>query len=510
MNRTLPLVTLCLALCVLTGCSLAPRYERPDMDIPDAWRALDTGNEPLSATWWERFGDPVLNAMVDEALRHNEDISEALARLDAAEARIGVGRAALLPRIDGGAEAASSGSSARSPNGSDFRYYTGMHRSSTTYKGSLQASWTLDLWGKYRNQYTALTNIMLQTRSGLAGTRLAVAAGVCQGYFTLLGLDMQLNTARRTLRTREQALGIYASRYKQGDITELDWLRAKSELEVARAQLHTVTQGVDAAEAALSVLLGRSPRDIMERVPERGSRIDKLPAPPMLPEGLPSAILLRRPDIRAAEFALLASNANIGAVRADFFPEISLTGTLGTLSSTVGMLFSGPAGIWSYGIGATMPLLDFGLNWYRTKEAEAQKAQAVAVYRKAVQDAFSDVRTSLTRQRESEAIVKSLKAQVNNMRRATNLARMQYDNGYTDYLTVLDAERQLFATELQYATALSDRLNAVVDVCQALGGGWSDAEITAATRDAGLGKSGTFGSIKPAQPSPDAATVPIN
>ena len=477
-------IVLCCMALALSACSLAPKYERPELDIPSEWRAVDMGAEPLSAQWWERFNDPVLNAMVQEALQHNQDVAESLAKIDSAQAQLGVGRAALLPSVSGTANASSSSSSMRSPNGTNFRFNTGMKRSTTAYQGALGASWELDLWGKYRNSYTALSDILLSTKSAHAGTRLLVAGQTCQGYFTLLGLDMQLQTARNTLKTREEAFNIYTSRYKQGDITELDWLRAKSEVEVARAQVHSITVGVDSAEASLSVLLGRSPRDIMTRSVERGKDIEEMPAPPVLPEGIPSQILLRRPDIRSAEFALMAYNANIGVVRADFFPSISLTGTLGTLSSGVWDLFSGPAGLWSYGAKAAMPIIDFGTTWYRVKDAEAQKAQAVAVYRKTVQSAFQDVRTSLTSQREADAIVSSYKSQVDNMRRATELARLQYDNGYTDYLTVLDAERQLFSSELQLASAMSDRLNAVVAVCMALGGGWSDAEITEATKAA--------------------------
>ena len=206
----------------------------------------------------------------------------------------------------------------------------------------------------------------------------------------------------------------------------------------------------------------------------RGQAIGMLPSPPVLPEGLPSELLERRPDVRAAEYMIMAYNANIGVARAQFFPSISLTGMLGTLSAAVGNLFTGPAGAWSYGATGTLPILDFGRNWYNLKDAEAQKKAAIAVYRKTVQTAFKDIRTSLTSQREADAIVRSMQIQVESLRRSVDIARLQYDNGYTDYLTVLDAERQLFAAELQLASALRDRLDAVVSVCMALGGGWED------------------------------------
>ena len=206
----------------------------------------------------------------------------------------------------------------------------------------------------------------------------------------------------------------------------------------------------------------------------RGASISSLPAVPVIPAGLPSELLERRPDIRAAEYALIASNAQIGAARAQFFPSISLTGITGTLAAAVANLFTGPAAMFSYGASISLPLLDGGSNWYNLKDAEAQKKQAIAVYRKTVQSAFEDVRTSLTSQRECEGVVKAAKAQMDSLRRAAELARIQYDNGYTDYLTVLDAERTLFSAELAYANALQNRLSAIVSVCMALGGGWQD------------------------------------
>ena len=478
--------TLTVGACLLLGlalgaCSFAPKYERPGQDIPAAWRTVDAGTEPLTAKWWERFNDPVLNAMVEEALRNNQDLAESLAKIASARAQQGQ---ALFPMITGEADATSNSTSERAPNlTSYYNEKNPMRRTTTSYQGVIGGSWELDLWGKYRNQYTALTDMLLATSAGHAGNRLLVAGQTAQGYFTLRALDMQLATARRTLKSREDSFVIYTTRYKQGDITELDWLRAKSEVETARAQVHTSTVGVDAAEAELAVLLGRSPREIMTGAMERGREIENLPSPPLLPAGLPSELLFRRPDIRAAEYQLMAYNANIGTARANFFPSISLTGALGTMSSSVGWLFSGRAGMWNYGVQGSVPLLDFGRTWYQVKDAEAQKQGAIAIYNKTVQSAFQDIRTSLTKQREADFIVNSYKTQVDALSRALELARLQYDNGYTDYLTVLDAERQLFTVEMQLATALSDRLNAIVSVCMALGGGWEDPEVAGPVSD---------------------------
>lgn len=459
---------------LLSACSLAPRYERPEQDIPEQWRKVDLGSAPLNTDWWVRFNDPVLTALVGEALKNNQDLAESLARIDSAAAQVGVATSALFPHVSAAGSASSQSSSARVAN-----YSPQADRTNTSYQGTLNAAWELDFWGKYRNSRTMLSDVLMNSVIGHEALRLSVAGQTAQSYFALLALDMQLDTARRTLKSREEAFGIYTSRYRQGDITELDWQRARAEVETARAQVHTTTVAVDQAEAALAVLLGRSPRAIINDAMPRGKAIGMLPSPPVLPAGLPSELLERRPDVRAAEYLIMAYNANIGVARAQFFPSISLTGMLGTLSAAVGNLFIHPSAAWSYGASGTLPILDFGNNWYNLKDAEAQKKAATAVYLKTVQAAFQDIRTSLTSQREADAIVRSMQLQVESLRRAVDIARLQYDNGYSDYLTVLDAERQLFSAELQLATALRDRLNAVVSVCMALGGGWADPGKTA-------------------------------
>lgn len=457
---------------LLLGCSFAPRYERPEFDMPKQWRKVDLGQSPLNTDWWTRFQDPVLTALIEEALKKNRDLASSMANIRSAAAKAGVSASALFPQLSGSAQATGELASNRRAN-TNFDTPT-LSQDYTNYQAAFSASWELDFWGKIRNQYTMLTDILMNTVISHEALRLSVASQTAQTYFALLASDMQLETARRTLRTRQAALRIYTSRYEQGDITELDWQRARAAVETARAQVHQSTIAVDNAEGALAVLTGRSPREIIENAMLRGKSIRHLPAPPVLPADLPSELLMRRPDIRAAEFMIMAYNANIGVARAQFFPSISLTGTLGSVSSSVNHLFSGPAGMWSYGITGTVPILDWGRNWYNLKDAEAQKDASIAVYQKTVQKAFQDIRSSLTAQREAAHVVKSMQSQVNSLRRAVDIAQLQYHNGYTDYLTVLDAERELFSAELNLASALQSRLNAVVSVCQSLGGGWSD------------------------------------
>ena len=457
---------------LLAACSFAPKYEQPKMDIPEAWTKLTPSTQPLNTDWWTRFNDPVLNAMVEEALKNNQDLAAGMAGIRSAAAQAGVGSSALWPSVGATADLTATGASEKSAN-SSFGPGSTASRWYTNYQGQLAASWEVDFWGATRNNYTRLTNILLQTVLQHEALRLSIAGQVAQSYFAMLSYDMQLDTAKRTLRSREAAPRIYTSRYRLGELTELDWQRARAEVETARATVHSTNIALDEAEASLAVLLGRSPKEIWQKV-ERGSRLDKLPTPPVLPEGLPSELLLRRPDIRAAEFGIMAANAQIGEARARFFPSVSLTGAIGTLAAAVSNLFSGPAAIWSYGAAISLPIFNGGQTWYNMKNAEALKEEAIATYKQTVMEAFKDVRVTLTAQTERANIVKATQAQVDSLRRAANIARLQYDNGYTDYLTVLDAERELFAAELSLATALQNRLSSVVSVCMALGGGWQD------------------------------------
>ena len=470
---------LCLLLALgLAACSFAPNYQRPEQDLPSQWKQVKMYTPPLESRWWERFNDPVLTSLVDEALKNNQELAQALSNVDIAAANMGIANAALLPMLNASASTTQAGASEKiagaKPTGQDP-----YDRAVFTNQGALTASWELDLWGKYRNARTMLSDILINSAIGYQSSRLAVAAQTAQSYFSLRALDMQLDTAKRTLKSREDGLKIYKSRYDAGEMTELDFMRVRAEVETARQQVHSSLVAVEQAEAALAVLLGRSPRQIIEGTQQRGAAIASLPVPPVLPEGLPSQILERRPDVQAAEYLIMAYNANIGVARAAFFPSISLTSTLGTASAALASLFTGPAALWSTGAAATLPIFDGGVNWNNLKTAEAQKRAAEAAYKLTVQKAFSDVRSSLAAQREADAIVASNQQQVASLRRAAEVAHLQYVNGYADYLVVLDTERQLFAAELSLASALANRLNATIAVCKALGGGWEAKDFSA-------------------------------
>ena len=457
------IIVLALITLGITACSFAPDYRRAEMTMPESWATAEQG-EVLERMWWKRFNDAVLNTLVDEALQHNQDIVAAVASVDQARARLGTARAELFPLISGQADA--------SPVWVDNHQVQG---STAPYSAGFGASWEIDLWGKLRNASDSARYQLLATEAAQEGVRLSVAAQTANGYFMLRSLDLQMSIAGQTLQTREEALKIYTDRYEQGLISRLDFARAKTEVEAARTALYQTRVSRDAAESALLILLGRSPREIMGGAVRRGAELEAIPAPPVLPAGVPSDLLERRPDIRQAEYALMSANADIGVARAAWFPSISLTGLLGIVSPELHTLMSNPLETWSYGGNASVPLLDFGRVSSGVDAAEARKREALATYEKTVQTAFGDMRNALMNQQESVHIVTALEAMVEQLRLAADLARARYDGGYSSYLDVLDAERSLFESELNLASARGNRLTAIVNVCLALGGGWKDS-----------------------------------
>jgi multidrug efflux system outer membrane protein len=457
-------VACCLA---VLGCSFAPAHVRPEMPLPAVWEGEPA--DTLEARWWRRCQDEQLNTLVEEAVRNNRDIEQAFARVDSARARLGLARAELFPApaVQGGA-GRSRVSRLTTPSA------IGRETVSNDSVNAGVSSWEIDLWGRHRDLKDAAAARLLAAEATRDGVWLAVAGQTTKGYFLLRAFDMQETVATETLKTREKALTIYTARYEQGVINELDLLRAKTEVEAARSALYRTRIGRDAAESALAALAGRPPREIMrEGIVDRGRVLDTLPTAPAFPAGLPSDLLERRPDIRAAEEALRAANFNIGAARAEFFPSISLTGLLGFASTELDTLLSGNARTWQLGGGVYLPL-DFWRIQADVLGAEAYKRETAAFYEQTVQNAFRELRDALSQQARSAEVVRSLELMVDDLRKAVELARARYDNGYSAYLEVLDAERSLFNAEMDLAEARNNLLSGIVNVCLAMGGGWTE------------------------------------
>lgn len=455
---------------MLGGCSLAPEYVQPQLELPETW-GENIATQGLDIQWWKRFNDPVLESLIAETLANNKNLEIAMARVEQAHAYMGLSYGEQFPTLGAGASA----SSVQASRLGAQLIPSPIDRSGLqTWSTAFQAAWEVDLWGKYRNATAAAREKLFASVATQRGTLLSLTAQTCSAYFNLRNYDLQLSIAERTLKTREEALEIYQARFDEGLISELDLLRAKTEVDTVRTSIYTAKYQIGVAESTLLLLAGRSPRAIFEAFPERGLTLDALPAAPQLPAGLPSDLLTRRPDILAAEANLRAANFQVGVAKAAWFPSLSLTGNLGFQSNELDKLFLGTTGIWNYGASVTAPLLSFGRISNNVKVSEAAVREALASYALSVQTAFEEMRNALVIQANTALISETLQSTVKTLQRSVDLARLRYENGYSSYLEVLDAERSLFQSELQLAEVRATHLSAIVNVCLAMGGGWMD------------------------------------
>ncbi len=341
----------------------------------------------------------------------------------------------------------------------------------------------MDLWGRLRSASNAARAELLATEANRETVRIALATEVVRAYFTLVAFDAQVAATRRSLALREEGLALQKVRMNAGLINEFALRQLEGEVAAARAQLPALEANRTAQELALAVLLGRSPRAIMEGAVERRAAQGE-PAAPVVPEGLPSDLLLRRPDVVSAEQLLIANNARISEARAALFPRIGLSGYLGSESTALSDLFSGPAGIWSLGFALAQPIFQGGRLFAEVDAANARERQAVAQYQKALQEAFREVRQALNTQVKAREAFEAETARTVALGDALRLARIRYQNGLLSLLEVLDSERNLLQAELNRSDALRVQRAAVADLVRALGGGWQGFD-SAPVADAG-------------------------
>lgn len=478
---------------VLSGCSFAPEYHRPEQSLPTSWG--EDGAKPesgeLSREWWRRFNDDALNELVSLALMQNRNLEQSLARVDAARATLGMARAELFPQLSaqGAGERTRSSLDASATygvmrelgaleqrvdamDGQGVRRITSPSREASLWSGAVQAAWELDIWGRYRNAAAAAREELLSAEDAAHALELSLAGQVCSAYFDLLNYREQRDLTERTLKAREDSAALYEKQYAAGAISELDILNVRTQVDSLKDSLAQAKTRVEQAEGALLLLTGASPDTVFSGRAESGARLASFPVAPQLPAGLPSELLARRPDIRAAEASLRAAHFQVGEARAAFFPSISLTGSLGTSSTQLDGLFSGAAGTWSFGGNVNLPLFTFGRTISGVRQAEASVRAAAAAYELSVQQAFSDIRSALAAQKGTAESVKSLADAALRMEKAAELARTRYEAGYSPYLDVLEAERTLYASRMQLAAGRAAQLSAVAQVCVTLGGGW--------------------------------------
>lgn len=459
----------------LGGCiSLAPDYQRPATELPSDWRApAGQSAAALGATWWKIFGDAGLDAMVDEALAHNANLAVAVARVDEARALLGETRSGQFPTVDA--------TYSRDRTQSSLRTATplppGTARQRDNYRGTLNVSYELDLWGRLRNATAAARAELLASEAARETVRIALATDVVQAYFTLRSLDEQVAATQRSVISRGESLALQKKRYDAGVISEFEYRQLEAEELAARAQLPALERRRNQQENALAVLLGRSPRAIYTEVAvEKAAATDVSTKPRqalVVPAGLPSELLLRRPDLVEAENRLIAANARIGAARAAYFPSLSITGFFGSESAVLSELFTGPAGIWQAAGSITQPIWNSDKVGSQVDAASARQRQALAQYQLAIQNAFREVRDAITAQAKTREQFDAEDRRAATLREALRLAKLRYVSGVASQLDVLDAERNLLAAELNRSDALRAQRAAVADLFKALGGGWN-------------------------------------
>jgi multidrug efflux system outer membrane protein len=467
MLRAARIATSCAAL--LAGCTVGPDYRRPDVELPAAW-PVSASDATADARWWTLYADVQLNLMVEEALAHNSNLRLAAARVDEARAGLTLARADSLPNVSADATAARSRISERSGN-----FFPGIPTEFNDLTVKLDASWEIDFWGRYRRANEAARGDLLASTAARDAVQLSLISDVVRGYFTLQALDAQIAITKRTIETRRESLRLQRLRYNAGEASQFDLRQVEAEAAVAEALLPSLEQQQVQQENALSVLLGRSPRALMETSLERGKALEAMVLPPAVPAGLPSELLQRRPDIRQAEQQLIAANARIGVARAAYYPSLSLTGMFGFESEKLADLFSAPARIWQFGAGAAQTVFDAGRIGAQVDIAQARREQQLATYQGTVQNAFREVKDALVASRKSDERLTAEQARVKALRDGFRLADLSYRSGESSLLELLDAERGLLDAELNEVQAQRDRLAATADLFKALGGGWDNA-----------------------------------
>ena len=453
------------ALMVTSGCTLAPDYERPDVEIPTEFRYEPmVVSETANTTWWTQFGDPVLDELIATALVNNYDVKIAAANVEQALGIVTQTRSDLYPQIGYGA----SGEKSRRGDAALSEAFPGIPNEQETYQAFLSASWELDLWGRVRSLSEVAQANMLATEEVRRGVILTLVSTVANSYIILRGLDEQLAVSQATLSAYEQSMKLYKLQFEYGYTSQMTVAQSESQYETAATQIPQIESQIAQQENALSVLLGQNPGPI-----PRGKSISEL-VNPEVPAGLPSSLLERRPDLLQAEQGLIAANAQIGAAKALYFPSISLTGALGNSSTNLSNLFKGSNRAWNYGGQIAGPIFSFGAVSGQVAQSEAAQRAALAAYELAVQSAFADVDNALVANLKIGEQLEAQKRLVAALEEYEQLAKLQYDAGYTPYSTVLQAQQTLFPAQLVLAELRAAVLASSTNIYKAMGGGWID------------------------------------
>jgi multidrug efflux system outer membrane protein len=464
MTTLRPLIAALLTANLVAGCAVGPNYHKPNVNAPGTFR--NTPENPQAAAqaasyadlpWWQVFPDPVLQDLIRTALKQNYDLLIAIERISAARGQLAVTRSSLFPQVQGDGNF-TGGKEQNFQSKSNFLALTA------------DAAFQVDLFGGLRRATQASRAQLLATEAARQTVVLTVVSDVASDYFALLELDLELQIARDTVKTQQDSVKLTSLRLDHGVATKLDVLQAQQVLDTANAQIPDLERQIAQEEDAISTLLGNYPQGV-----PRGRVLGEQAPPPDVPPGLPSSLLERRPDIRQAEQLLIAANAQIGVAKAQFFPQISLTGAGGGAfgrSSLFSSMMSSRTSIWSYGVSVSQPIFTGGALRGNLHVAEAQHEQALISYKEAIQYAFRDVSDALIGYQKFHEVRVAQEQTVADLAESVRISIMRYRGGTTTYLEVLDGQRSLFEAEITLAQARGAEYQSLVQLYKALGGGW--------------------------------------
>jgi multidrug efflux system outer membrane protein len=451
---------------VTAGCAVGPRYKRPAVDVPAAHRGIEQENagkidSPSFADQkcWELFQDQQLQQLLRTAIEQNYDVRIAAARILEAQAQLGITRSNQFPQVSAGAAA----NSQRTPALPNLPVAT----NSSAERLSLSAAWDLDFWGKFRRATEAARANLLASEWARQQVISTLVSNVTTAYFQLRELDLELEISQRTLASRRESLKLTQLLADHGATSMLDVRQAEQLVYTAAEQVPSLERRIQQQENLISTLLGKNPGAVT-----RGLKLTEQPHAPQVPAGLPSALLERRPDIRQAEQQLVAFNAQIGVAKAAYFPQITLTSDGGYQSPALTSLFSGPAGFFSLGGALAQPIFNAGRIRSGVKLAEAQKEEALLVYRQTIQQAFRDASDSLIAYTKNQEFRQQQQLLTNAAEDAARLSDIRYKGGAASYLEVLTNQTNYFSAQLNLAQAQLNELTAFVQLYRSLGGGW--------------------------------------
>ncbi|MBF8263523.1 MAG: oprK [Parachlamydiales bacterium] len=452
------------------SCTLYPPYHRPTMESSDAWRTSLNTDGAVDIAWWKQLGDDVLNRLIDESLANNQDLKVAIARVDEFQAQFGIARSQLYPQIEvnGGADRQKNSSNTSSPPSQSQQIIN-------SFQFLFSVSYFLDLWGEVRSAVEVAYHHYLSSIEARRIVVLRLVSSVANTYVQLRQFDQQLMIAKRTVEDRTRYYDLAKVRFELGLTSEMPVEQALTEIETAVVDVENFQIAIATTENLLSVLIGQPSITIL-----RGTTLDAFSMPPSVPAYLPSDVVSQRPDLRAAEQQLIAAGAQIGVARAQFFPQISLTGNFGYDSVQLNTLLNNSSKVWEYGANVLQEIFTGGQLTSNLRLTEAQQRDSLHQYLSTLLNSFKEVNDALVTHKINLELVETQSKRLKATRNYLNFSDLLYREGEADYLTFLDAQRQFYRSEIDYESAKGNSFLSLIQIYQALGGGWvfdADANV---------------------------------